>query len=53
MEGRINKFFAENCLLEQPFVKDPDTSVTKMLAAASDDLKVASFIRFKLGEATQ
>lgn len=53
VEGRINKFFAENCLLEQPFVKDPDTSVTKMLAAASDDLKVASFIRFKLGEATQ
>ena len=53
VEGRINKFFAENCLLEQPFVKDPDTSVTKMLSAASDDLKVASFIRFKLGEATQ
>jgi elongation factor Ts len=53
VEGRINKFFAENCLLEQPFVKDPDTSVTKMLAAISDDLKVSSFVRFKLGEAVQ
>ena len=50
VEGRINKFYAENCLLEQPYVKDPDTSVTKMLAAASSDLKVASFTRFKLGE---
>lgn len=53
VEGRINKFFAENCLLEQPFVKDPDTSVTKMLAAVNSDLRVSSFIRFKLGEATQ
>lgn len=53
VEGRINKFFAENCLLEQPFVKDPDTSVTKMLAAVNSDLRVSSFIRFKLGEAVQ
>ena len=53
VEGRINKFFAEHCLLEQPFVKDPDTTVTKMLASASGDLKVASFVRFKLGEAAQ
>ncbi len=53
VDGRINKFYAENCLLEQPFVKDPDTSVTKMLAAVSGDLKVSSFIRFKLGEAAQ
>jgi elongation factor Ts len=53
VEGRINKFFAENCLLEQPYVKDPDTTVTKMLAAIDDNLKVASFVRFKLGEAVQ
>ena len=53
VEGRINKFFAENCLLEQPFVKDPDTSVTKMLAAVDSNLKVSSFVRFKLGEAVQ
>jgi elongation factor Ts len=53
VEGRINKFFAEHCLLEQAFVKDPDTTVTKLLSAASDDLTVASFIRFKLGEASQ
>ncbi len=50
VEGRINKFYSENCLLEQPFVKDPDLSVAKMLAGVSKDLKVASFVRFKLGE---
>jgi elongation factor Ts len=51
VEGRINKFYAENCLLEQAFVKDPDTKVGKMLEAVSADAKVASFVRFKLGEA--
>lgn len=52
VEGRINKFYAENCLLEQAFVKDPDTTVAKMLAANDDGLEVSSFVRFKLGEAT-
>ena len=51
VDGRINKFYSENCLLEQPFVKDPDVSVTKMLAGVNKDLSVASFVRFKLGEA--
>ncbi len=53
VEGRINKFYAENCLLEQPFVKDPDTSVSKMLAGVNGDLQVSSFVRFKLGEASE
>ncbi len=52
VDGRINKFFAENCLLEQPFVKDPDTSVGELLAGIDKQLKVASFVRFKLGEAS-
>ena len=55
VDGRINKFFAENCLVEQNFVKDPDKSVRDILAeagkAAGGDIKVASFVRFKLGEA--
>lgn len=54
VDGRINKFFAENCLLEQGFVKDPDKSVREIVAdaskAAGNEIKVASFIRFKLGE---
>jgi elongation factor Ts len=55
VDGRINKFFAENCLVEQKFVKDPDKSVRDLLAEASktlgSEIKVASFKRFKLGEA--
>ena len=53
VEGRINKYYAENCLLEQPFVKDPDISVSKMLAGVNGDLQVSSFVRFKLGEASE
>jgi elongation factor Ts len=51
VEGRINKFFSEHCLLEQGFVKDPDKSVGQMLSEAGDDIAVAGFVRFKLGEA--
>lgn len=55
VDGRINKFFAEHCLLEQGFVKDPDKSVRAMLAeagkAAGGEIGVARFVRFKLGEA--
>jgi elongation factor Ts len=55
VDGRINKFFAENCLLEQGFVKDPDKSVRDIVAAAGKtaggEVKVAQFVRFKLGEA--
>lgn len=48
VEGRINKFFAENCLVEQKFVKDPDRSIRELLAERG---RVARFVRFKLGEA--
>lgn len=55
VDGRINKFYAENCLLEQKFVKDPDKSVRELLAdtgkAVGGELKVARFVRFKRGEA--
>jgi len=46
--GRIKKFLAENSLVEQPFVKDPDTSVGKLVAAAG--AAVVSFSRFEVGE---
>jgi elongation factor Ts len=55
VEGRLNKFFSENCLLAQGFVKDPDKSVRDILAeaskAAGGEVRVARFERFKLGEA--
>jgi elongation factor Ts len=55
VDGRINKFFAESCLVEQGFVKDPDKTVRDILAEAAKalggEIKVVRFVRFKLGEA--
>jgi elongation factor Ts len=52
VKGRINKFYAEHCLVEQPFVKDPDKKVSDVLAEAGD-ARVTAFVRFKLGEGTE
>ena len=46
--GRINKFLAENSLVEQPFVKDPDTKVGALAKKAG--AAVSSFVRFEVGE---
>lgn len=46
--GRVKKFLAENSLLEQAFVKDPDVTVGKLVSAAGAE--VVSFVRFEVGE---
>jgi len=46
--GRVNKFLNEICLLGQPFVKDPDTTVEKLLKGANATVK--NFVRFEVGE---
>jgi elongation factor Ts len=48
VEGRINKFLAEITLLGQPFVKDPDSSVEKLLKGKG--ATVAGFTRYEVGE---
>ncbi len=48
VEGRINKFLNEVTLLGQPFVKDPDTTVEKLLKGAG--ARVVRFARFEVGE---
>jgi elongation factor Ts len=52
--GKLEKYFAASCLLEQPFVKDPDTSVKDLLAKTSSEvgseLSVGTFLRFQVGE---
>ncbi len=48
IDGRIRKFLSENSLTEQPFVKDPDTTVGKLVKAAGAD--IVSFSRFEVGE---
>ena len=48
VEGRVKRFLAEVSLLDQPFVKDGDIKVSKLLADA--DAEVASFVRYEVGE---
>lgn len=48
--GRLDKFFKENCLLEQAFVKNPDLTVSQLLKeAGGPDLRVVRFTRYQLG----
>lgn len=46
--GRVKKFLAEICLVDQPFVKDPDLTVGKLVANAGAE--VVEFVRFEVGE---
>ncbi|HKK55892.1 translation elongation factor Ts, partial [Marinobacter sp.] len=48
MGGRIRKFLAENSLVEQPFVKNPDQTVGQLIKAQGGDL--VSFVRLEVGE---
>ncbi|MCX8239579.1 MAG: translation elongation factor Ts [Akkermansiaceae bacterium] len=54
IEGKLGKFYSERCLLEQGFVKDPDTTVKALLETngkeLSDTITVNNFLRFGLGE---
>ena len=53
VQGKIQKFFAENCLLQQPFVKDDSKTVEQVLAEAAKqaggEAKIARFVRFDVG----
>ncbi len=54
VEGRIEKFYKEVCLLEQPFVKDPDKTIQQMLtekiATIGENINIRRFVRFERGE---
>ena len=47
VEGRVNKLMAQKCLLEQPFVKNPDMTIEQLI---SGKLEIVRFERFVLGE---
>ncbi len=53
-EGKLEKFFKEVCLLEQPFVKDTEKTVEKLITEAvaklGENINVRRFVRFKVGE---
>lgn len=54
VEGRLEKFYKENCLLEQPYIKNPDVNVqsvvTETVAKIGENIVVRRFARFELGE---
>jgi elongation factor Ts len=54
VEGRLNKFYEENCLLEQGFVKDDEVKVqqllTDLIGVLGENIVVRRFVRYELGE---
>ena len=56
VEGRLNKYYQENCLLEQNFIKDPDKKlqdiITETIATLGENITVNRYIRFSIGEDT-
>jgi len=54
VEGRIKKYYTEACLLEQPYVKNPDITVTQFInetvAAIGEKISVRRFVRYEMGE---
>jgi elongation factor Ts len=57
VEGRIEKYYKEVCLLEQPFVKDPDKTVGQLInesvAKIGEKISVRRFVRYEMGEGLQ
>lgn len=54
VEGRIEKFYKDACLLEQPFIRDPDRTikdiVTEQIAKLGENISVRRFTRYEMGE---
>lgn len=54
VEGQVKKYFAEKCLLDQPFVKNPDETVggyvKSYIARLGENIVVRRFVRFAMGE---
>ncbi|TVQ78804.1 MAG: translation elongation factor Ts [Bradymonadales bacterium] len=54
VQGKLEKFFEENCLLEQSFVKDPDLSIRdytkEAISKLGENINIARFARFELGQ---
>jgi elongation factor Ts len=54
VDGRMSKFYSETCLLEQPFVRDPNITVKDYIAShiqkIGENIRVRRFVRYRLGE---
>lgn len=57
VEGKLEKFYKAVCLLEQPFIKDPDITIESYLGDIAcklgENILISRFIRFQLGETTK
>ena len=55
--GKLEKFFAENCLMEQAFIKDPDRTIeqlrTDLIGVIGENVEVRRFARYQLGESIE
>lgn len=55
LKGKIQKFYSEVCLIDQPFVKEPKQSITQVVTEAAkkagDTITITRFVRFQLGAA--
>ena len=55
VDGKMNKFFKENCLLNQPYVRNPDLTVedvlNELIAKIGENITIRRFVRFQTGEA--
>lgn len=57
VEGKISRFYSEVCLLDQPFIKDPDQKVGDVIREAvarlKENIQVRRFVRYHLGEGAE
>ena len=56
VEGKLQKFFSEYCLLNQPFIRDPDTTagehINSFIGKLGENIRVRRFVRYQVGEKT-
>lgn len=54
VEGKLSKYFKENCLMNQPYVRDPDITIAdllnEMIAKIGENITIRRFVRFQIGE---
>ena len=54
VEGRVEKYYKENCLVDQQFVKNPDLTITQFvnerIQTTGENIKIRRFVRYEMGE---
>jgi elongation factor Ts len=54
VEGKMSKFYKESCLMQQPYVRDPNLSIADvlndMIAKTGEKITISRFARFQIGE---